>query len=137
MTDPRFFKSKGPFTLGELAAMSGAELAGGAAPDHAIPDLGALDTAGPGELSFLENRRYLADFRVCRAGACLVAPDFVGQAPADLALLVTPRPRRNFARIAQAFYPVEPAAPGVHARSEEHTSELQSLMRTSYAVFCL
>src|SRR3546814_2564802 len=26
-------------------------------------------------------------------------------------------------------------APGV--RSEEHTSELQSLMRTSYAVFCL
>src|SRR3546814_9526786 len=26
---------------------------------------------------------------------------------------------------------------GGHARSEEHTSELQSLMRTSYAVFCL
>src|SRR3546814_5319332 len=26
---------------------------------------------------------------------------------------------------------------GVAARSEEHTSELQSLMRISYAVFCL
>src|SRR3546814_8578178 len=26
---------------------------------------------------------------------------------------------------------------GQQARSEEHTSELQSLMRTSYAVFCL
>src|SRR3546814_4833062 len=26
---------------------------------------------------------------------------------------------------------------GVFARSEEHTSELQSLMRISYAVFCL
>src|SRR3546814_6043379 len=26
---------------------------------------------------------------------------------------------------------------GVHIRSEEHTSELQSLMRNSYAVFCL
>src|SRR3546814_3353552 len=26
---------------------------------------------------------------------------------------------------------------GEEARSEEHTSELQSLMRTSYAVFCL
>src|SRR3546814_9642878 len=25
----------------------------------------------------------------------------------------------------------------LHLRSEEHTSELQSLMRTSYAVFCL
>src|SRR3546814_3471737 len=28
-------------------------------------------------------------------------------------------------------------SPIVAARSEEHTSELQSLMRTSYAVFCL
>src|SRR3546814_4371100 len=38
---------------------------------------------------------------------------------------------------------VEPADSGdsyyfsPEARSEEHTSELQSLMRTSYAVFCL
>src|SRR3546814_9813001 len=31
----------------------------------------------------------------------------------------------------------EGPAPGVGARSEEHTSELQSLMRISYAVFCL
>src|SRR3546814_7309198 len=29
------------------------------------------------------------------------------------------------------------AAQHQHSRSEEHTSELQSLMRTSYAVFCL
>src|SRR3546814_7377272 len=29
------------------------------------------------------------------------------------------------------------AAGDVRGRSEEHTSELQSLMRTSYAVFCL
>src|SRR3546814_1291087 len=30
-----------------------------------------------------------------------------------------------------------PAATGTDTRSEEHTSELQSLMRISYAVFCL
>src|SRR3546814_10380864 len=30
-----------------------------------------------------------------------------------------------------------PLAPGAVRRSEEHTSELQSLMRISYAVFCL
>src|SRR3546814_1776512 len=30
-----------------------------------------------------------------------------------------------------------PAPVAVHDRSEEHTSELQSLMRISYAVFCL
>src|SRR3546814_14034827 len=31
----------------------------------------------------------------------------------------------------------EDAADGDRLRSEEHTSEIQSLMRTSYAVFCL
>src|SRR3546814_4374222 len=31
----------------------------------------------------------------------------------------------------------EAAANGLDGRSEEHTSELQSLMRISYAVFCL
>src|SRR3546814_1307857 len=30
----------------------------------------------------------------------------------------------------------EAVSPGMRARSEEHTSELQSLMRISYAVFC-
>src|SRR3546814_9713041 len=32
---------------------------------------------------------------------------------------------------------VDPHAAGTVQRSEEHTSELQSLMRISYAVFCL
>src|SRR3546814_8775437 len=33
--------------------------------------------------------------------------------------------------------PTPPTRPPVPSRSEEHTSELQSLMRISYAVFCL
>src|SRR3546814_4212783 len=42
----------------------------------------------------------------------------------------------------EVFHPVEQVGNftfdvGVQARSEEHTSELQSLMRISYAVFCL
>src|SRR3546814_7338948 len=33
--------------------------------------------------------------------------------------------------------PRRPDLKEIHDRSEEHTSELQSLMRNSYAVFCL
>src|SRR3546814_8528367 len=39
--------------------------------------------------------------------------------------------------VLQTFSPVCVAFDAVHIRSEEHTSELQSLMRISYAVFCL
>src|SRR3546814_5126648 len=35
------------------------------------------------------------------------------------------------------FHRCTPLAMAAHSRSEEHTSELQSLMRISYAVFCL
>src|SRR3546814_2369644 len=36
-----------------------------------------------------------------------------------------------------AHMPARPAGSVTRRRSEEHTSELQSLMRISYAVFCL
>src|SRR3546814_5560921 len=40
--------------------------------------------------------------------------------------------------IDEGFHPMTMYFPlVVHGRSEEHTSELQSLMRISYAVFCL
>src|SRR3546814_10202062 len=47
--------------------------------------------------------------------------------------------RRQYRRVEVAL-PVHPARHprlGCDTRSEEHTSELQSLMRISYAVFCL
>src|SRR3546814_3477551 len=52
--------------------------------------------------------------------------------PATLAIMPAPGPPVA-APIAAVVMP--PVAPPV--RSEEHTSELQSLMRISYAVFCL
>src|SRR3546814_1634637 len=53
---------------------------------------------------------------------------------------------RNFSRLVRLRLPAYSASPKVicvidgsrvGCRSEEHTSELQSLMRISYAVFCL
>src|SRR3546814_6245876 len=54
------------------------------------------------------------------------------------------RSRRDPVKYLSMRAPVPPEAaerlglvPGQQMRSEEHTSELQSLMRNSYAVFCL
>src|SRR3546814_10920810 len=44
--------------------------------------------------------------------------------------------RLNKVRAHRVLVVIRPAGDGL-ARSKEHTSELQSLMRTSYAVFCL
>src|SRR3546814_3066634 len=47
-------------------------------------------------------------------------------------ILICLQKQRNAESIVVDVIPV-----GTHGRSEEHTSELQSLMRISYAVFCL
>src|SRR3546814_1023171 len=45
--------------------------------------------------------------------------------------------RRGYAGVGLNEIVEKSGAPKGSLRSEEHTSELQSLMRTSYAVFCL
>src|SRR3546814_3045495 len=62
--------------------------------------------------------------------------DHQGGAQSRRAQVVSCRGLRRF--IASRFSSVNKARSRIDAaRSEEHTSELQSLMRISYAVFCL
>ncbi len=105
MADPRFFSVAGPFTLAHLADISGAELALGADGQAVFHDVAPLDTAGAGQISFLDNRKYLSVFKTCQAGAVLVHPDLAHHAPQGVALLLSKDPYRAYAKVAQAFYP--------------------------------
>src|SRR3546814_8503949 len=58
-----------------------------------------------------------------------------GARPASVVLASASRARAAMLSQAGVNCILQPA--GVDERSEEHTSELQSLMRISYAVFCL
>ena len=105
MADPRFFAVKGPFKLADLAALAGASLANPAVGDQLIKDVAPLDQAGPDDLAFLDNRRYLEAFGASRAGACVILPEHADRAPAGMALLLSDAPYMSFAKIARSFYP--------------------------------
>src|SRR3546814_6382979 len=62
---------------------------------------------------------------------------FPQEAGAPVELVVEPRPDRFGRPRLHPHIGAERLARIVEQRSEEHTSELQSLMRISYAVFCL
>src|SRR6185312_12078737 len=111
MADSRFFERAGPFSLAELAALTGSELrgAGGGRP---IRDVAPLETAGPDDVTFLDNRKYVGELSRSRAGAAFIAPGLAGRAPAGMALLVSPQPYRAYALAAQAFYPLPRLRPG-------------------------
>lgn len=111
MADSRFFTVAGPFTLARLAEISGAELAAGTNPALEVTDVASLDQAGATDISFLDNRKYIASFEASKAGAAIVHPDLAERAPAGMALLLSKDPYRAYAKVAQSFYPrptVEP-----------------------------
>src|SRR3546814_2088280 len=64
-------------------------------------------------------------------GGAFVAKVFAGGTDHDLLSVL----KKHFTTIKHAKPPA--SRKGSSERSEEHTSELQSLMRISYAVFCL
>jgi UDP-3-O-[3-hydroxymyristoyl] glucosamine N-acyltransferase len=122
MADPRFFERAGPFTLTALAAISGATLLDEAAGGRLMTDVAPLETAGPDEVTFLDNRKYLGDFEQSRAGAAFVAESLAARAPAGMAVLVSRQPYKSYALAAQAFYPESAVKPGVAATARIHPS---------------
>ena len=115
MADPRFFENRGPFTLGDLAGIAGDEAEVQGDTGASVSDVAPLDQAGPGDISFLDNRKYVGAFEESDAAACIVAPEFADRAPEGMSLIVTGRPYRAYARVARAFYPGPDAGAGVHA----------------------
>ncbi len=107
----RFFARRGPHSLAMVA-----DAASGTTSDSGLMLTGVapLQTAGPGEVSFLDNRRYAPTLEKTAAGAVLVHPDMLARVPSGTVPIVTAEPYAGWARVAALFHPAPPASPGVH-----------------------
>ncbi len=104
MADTRFFERSGPFSLLQLAEISGAELQQTTRNDQIITDVAPLDKASDGEISFFDNIKYRQQFQNTQAQAIIINKRFIAEAPASAALFVIDDPYRAYAKVAQAFY---------------------------------
>jgi UDP-3-O-[3-hydroxymyristoyl] glucosamine N-acyltransferase len=102
---PDLIQSDGVLTVGEIAALTRAKLREGDPPDRRISNIAPLDTAGPSDVSFLDNSKYLGELAGTRAGACLIGPRFTAGAPPGLAVLETPHPYPAFVAVARKLFP--------------------------------
>ncbi len=109
--DPRFFQRTGPHSLAAVVDAARAE-----APPRRLMLTGVapLHAAGPDEVSFLDNRKYLSALETTRAGAVIVHPDLASRVPATAVAIVTAEPHAAWARAVTLFFPVPPAKPAVH-----------------------
>ena len=92
-------------SLAEVASWCGATLAASADAGRVIRDVAALDQAGQGDLTFLDNPRYLDALKRTRAAAALVSARYAGAAPSACAALIVREPYRAMAQVMTKLYP--------------------------------
>lgn len=109
--DPRFFQRAGPQTLAAVADAAQAEV-----PPRRLrlAGIAPLQTAGPDDVSFLSNRKYLPALEQTRAGAVVVHADLVTRVPAAAVPIPAADPYAAWARVAALFHPLPPVRPGLH-----------------------
>jgi UDP-3-O-[3-hydroxymyristoyl] glucosamine N-acyltransferase len=73
-----------------------------------------LQTAEPSEVSFLDNRKYVAALAETRAGAVIVHPDMAERVPSTAAPIIASEPYVAWARVAALFHPLPPPRGGQH-----------------------
>jgi UDP-3-O-[3-hydroxymyristoyl] glucosamine N-acyltransferase len=124
--DPRFFRRSGPHSVADIALALDAELANCEADGQAergrrlISDVAPLHAAGPLNISFLDNRRYVTLLESTKAGAVIVHPEYLPRIPAGTAAIVTPEPYLGWAKVSALFYPAASPAAGRHPAAIIH-----------------
>jgi UDP-3-O-[3-hydroxymyristoyl] glucosamine N-acyltransferase len=109
--DTRFFRRSGPFPLAVIARTARGVVD---EVELLLEGVAPLQTAGPKEVSFLDNRRYASALDQTLAGAVIVHPDMAARVPSTAVAIQTSEPYAAWARVAALFYPAPPPSPGVH-----------------------
>lgn len=99
-------------TLGELAAVLKCGFDGAADTD--ILGAAPMETAGPGDISFVRDARAGRAMKDCGATALIVPENIKPDRPA----LIAGNPYHAFAQVMGILYPEPPVAPGVSDKSE-------------------
>jgi UDP-3-O-[3-hydroxymyristoyl] glucosamine N-acyltransferase len=107
MDHPGFWAPAGPFSLSEIASYAGAQIPEpwASRADQTFLSVKTLDDATPRDISFFDNRKYLAALQRTKAGAVFLAPDSVTKLPGDAVPLVSRDPYRAFAKSLELFFP--------------------------------
>ena len=104
--------------LSEIAGALGTRLENGL-PETEITGVAGVESAGPGEITFISNPKYAAAARTTKASAVIVGEDF----PAlSTAMLRSKNPYLDFARALKLFHPAARYAAGVHPTAVVHAS---------------
>ena len=78
MSDPRFFKNSGPFTLEDINKFLGTELSDNkVSNDYLVADIATLSNAKKGNITFFQDLKYKDDLLITKASVCILKKNTV------------------------------------------------------------
>src|SRR5271155_2904759 len=101
-------------TLRELAERIGARLDGGDG-SASVRGIAPLESAQPGDITFLTTKKYAAMARATNATAVICAEEFTGLPKSGTAALRCKNPDLARAKAIEIFFPARTYAAGIHA----------------------
>ena len=122
MNDPQFFPRSASVTLARLAELTDTVVASGD-PDFLISGIGPIDHSHAGEITFIENPRYIKDLATTGASAIFSAKRVAKRIPATLAVLEAKDAYRAYALAAQYFFPTSVGCRSFYNASPANVSE--------------
>lgn len=127
MADARFFENHGPFTIAQIAAICGGDVARAEDPNAMIGDTSSLTLAKPGDVSFFLNpRKFQKELDATKAAVVILHPDHVDRAPDHVALITASNPHKAYALVVQNFYPPKAEGSGISPAAHiDPTAELE------------
>lgn len=101
-------------TLSEIAALVDGRVRGDASA--VISGVASIEDAGPGDIVFVAEKKYLKLVGATKAGAVLVSQE----AECGANIVIVKNPQLAFARLLDVFRPQILPAPGIHPKAEVH-----------------
>lgn len=115
--DPRFHDISPPISFSEISEGVGIHLPDGSDPARLFSGVAPLSDAGPDEISFLANPKYVDQLRATKAGAVLVAERSASRVPEGCIAWVVGNPYLIFSKVSCLFHPLPKVVPGIHPKS--------------------
>ncbi len=105
MAEPVFFSPSRAFTAGEIASLTGTNLADSKLSAAEIRGVAPVQDGGEGMLVFVDGKRNSALLSGLRAAALICSAEVAKQVPAGIAVLIAGRPVYAFAAATRILYP--------------------------------
>ena len=88
MTDPKFFPKSKKLTLEQISKLTKISLPKSTNKNRIFLDISTLDAASKDNVSFLDNKNYINQFKKSKAGACFFRKDFEKIAPKNMIVII-------------------------------------------------